>query len=133
MMSLLPSVIRLNHRLCLVFGIVLLLSFLPGLSAVAQTITGRVVAADDNQPLPGVSIIIKGTTTGTNTRSDGTYTINVPNATTTLTFSFIGYETQEVTTGNRSTINVSLAAGTSTLNEVVITALGIKKMFAIPA
>ena len=99
---------------------------LPGFAALAQTVSGRVTAADDNQPLPGVSILVKGTTTGTTTLADGTYSIRTPeNAT--LTFSFIGYETKEVPVSNRSAIDVSLAAGTSTLNEIVVTALGIKK------
>lgn len=99
---------------------------MPGFVALAQTITGRVVATDDNQPLPGVSIVVKGTTSGTTTRADGSYSISAqPNST--LTYSFIGYETREVAVGNRSTIDVSLVAGTSTLNEVVVTALGIKK------
>lgn len=97
----------------------------------AQTITGRVVAADDNQPLPGVSIVVKGTTSGTTTRADGTYTLSAQ-PTSTLTYSFIGYETQEIAVGNgngqpRSTIDISLVAGTSTLSEIVVTALGIKK------
>ncbi|WP_461054568.1 SusC/RagA family TonB-linked outer membrane protein [Spirosoma arcticum] len=99
---------------------------LPGFVALAQTITGRVVATDDNEPLPGVSILVKGTNSGTTTRADGSYTLSAqPNST--LTYSFIGYETREIAVGNRSTIDVSLVAGTSTLNEIVVTALGIKK------
>ncbi|GAB3941064.1 SusC/RagA family TonB-linked outer membrane protein [Spirosoma harenae] len=94
----------------------------------AQTITGLVTSSDDNQPLPGVSILVKGTTSGTTTRADGTYTINVNNpANATLTFSFIGYQSQEIAIGNRTTIDVKLAEGASTLSEVVVTALGIKK------
>ncbi|QHW01111.1 SusC/RagA family TonB-linked outer membrane protein [Spirosoma endbachense] len=99
---------------------------LPAIPALAQTITGRVLSADDNQPLPGVSVVVKGTTTGTTTRADGTYSLNTPSSST-LTYSFIGYETQEIAVGNRTAIDVSLAVGTSTLNEVVVTALGIKK------
>ncbi|QKZ14707.1 SusC/RagA family TonB-linked outer membrane protein [Spirosoma sp. KUDC1026] len=98
------------------------------LSAFAQTITGRVTSADDQQPLPGVSILIKGSSTGTTTREDGTYSLNVSNpASATLAFSFIGYDSQEVPVGSRSVINVSMKTGTTTLNEVVFTALGIKK------
>ncbi len=102
--------------------------FMPVLSALAQTISGQVLGADDQKPLPGVSILVKGTTSGTTTRADGTYTINVNNpAGATLTFSFIGYETQQTSVGNRTTINVTMSVGSSTLNEVVVTALGIKK------
>ncbi|UFH54668.1 SusC/RagA family TonB-linked outer membrane protein [Spirosoma sp. KNUC1025] len=105
-----------------------LFCLLPGLSALAQTITGKVTSTDDNQPLPGVSILLKGTTSGTTTRADGTYTLTVNNpAKATLTFSFIGYQTQEIAVGNRTTIDVAMAVGTSTLGEVVVTALGIKK------
>lgn len=116
--------VRAFRRLWVAF----LFCLLPGLSVLAQTITGRVTAADDSQSLPGVSILIKGTTVGTTTRSDGSYTITVNNpAQATLTFSFIGYQTQDIAVGNRTTINVPMAVGTSTLNEVVVTALGIKK------
>lgn len=105
-----------------------LISIAPVLSAVAQTISGTVTSADDSQPLPGVSILIKGTTIGTTSRADGTYSLNVTNpATANLTFSFIGYETRDVAVGNRTVIDIAMAAGTSTLSEVVVTALGIKK------
>lgn len=101
---------------------------LPGVAALAQTITGKVISGDDNQPLPGVSIVVKGTSTGTTSNADGTYSINVNNAASkTLTFSFIGYATQEIPVGNRTTLDVTMAAGDRTLNEVVVTALGIKK------
>jgi len=103
-----------------------LFCLLPGVMALAQTITGRVTGADDNQPLPGVSIVLKGTTTGTTSSADGTYRINAaPNST--LTFSFIGYANQEVAVGNKSVIDVALKASDQILNEVVVTALGIKK------
>lgn len=100
---------------------------LSGLAATAQSITGRVSSADDNQPLPGVSIVIKGTTTGTTTGADGRYTLTVPGPNRTLTFSFIGYESQEVAVGNRSTVDVSLKGDAQTLGEVVVTALGIQR------
>ncbi|WP_020598419.1 SusC/RagA family TonB-linked outer membrane protein [Spirosoma panaciterrae] len=104
----------------------LLVSAVPILSVWAQTVSGRVTSADDNQPLPGVSIVVKGSSTGTTSRADGTYSLNVP-ANGTLTFSFIGYQTQELTIGNRTTIDVAMAVGTATLSEIVVTALGIKK------
>ena len=108
------------------FSVAFLFCLLPGLSALAQTITGRVISTDDNQPLPGVSIVVKGTTAGTTTRADGTYSLNASSGNT-LTFSFIGYETQEIAVGNRSTINITLVSSPKALNEVVVTALGIKK------
>lgn len=121
----LPSLTLPNRALRRLWA-AFLFCLLPGIAALAQTVTGRVLAADDNQPLPGVSILVKGTTTGTTTLADGRYSINAP-ANATLTFSFIGYETKEEAVGNRTSIDISLAAGTSTLNEIVVTALGIKK------
>src|SRR5210317_1955983 len=81
-----------------------------GLGAYAQkTVTG-VVKDDGGAPLPGVSVVIKGTTTGTATGIDGDFSIpNVPDGAS-LVFSFIGFETQEVAVGNQSTINVSMVA-----------------------
>ena len=99
---------------------------LSGAASLAQTITGRVVSADDQQPLPGVSIVIKGTTTGTTSLADGTYSLNAqPNST--LTYSFIGYETQEVAIGARTTIDIALRGDAQTLGEIVVTALGIQR------
>ncbi|HEV7348978.1 SusC/RagA family TonB-linked outer membrane protein [Telluribacter sp.] len=93
----------------------------------AQTrVTGKVTNEKDNQPLPGVSILVKGTNVGTTSNSEGTYEINAPSGAT-LVFSFIGYTTQEVAVNNRSTINLSLSESSTALNEVVVTALGIRK------
>ncbi|ARK09245.1 SusC/RagA family TonB-linked outer membrane protein [Fibrella sp. ES10-3-2-2] len=117
-------VLRLSIRR-LLSGLLLLLFSGPLLAQV--TVTGKVISADDQQAMPGVSIVIKGTTVGTTTRADGTYALNVPDVNRTLTFSFIGFNTQEIVVGNRSTVDVSLKAAAATLNEVVITALGIKK------
>ena len=91
-----------------------------------QAITGRIISADDNQPMAGVSIVIKGTTTGTATRADGTYSLNAkPNST--IIASFIGYESQEIAVGNRSVVDITLKGSPVTLQEYVVTALGIKK------
>ncbi len=114
----------LYHRHWLLFLGFWLLAVAP---ALAQTISGRITSSDDNQPMPGVSIVIKGTTTGTTSRADGTYSISVPNNNAVLTFSFIGYDNQEVTVGGRSVLNVTLVAATRSLSEVVVTALGISK------
>ncbi|MBD0258159.1 MAG: TonB-dependent receptor plug domain-containing protein, partial [Cytophagales bacterium] len=88
-------------------------------------ITGR-VTSDEGQAMPGVNILVKGSSTGTITDADGKYSINAePNAT--LLFSFIGFVSQEVPVGNRTTIDVTLKADVKQLGEVVVTALGIKK------
>jgi TonB-linked SusC/RagA family outer membrane protein len=109
------------------FQLVFFLCLLAG-TTFAQTISGRVTSAEDQQPLPGVSILIKGSTTGTTSREDGTYSLTVSNpASATLAFSFIGYDNQEIPVGSRSVINIGMRVGTANLNEVVVTALGIKK------
>ena len=99
------------------------------LCAIAQvrTVTGTVTDASTNQPLPGVSVLVKGTSVGTATSSDGKYTLNVPQGGNTLVFRFIGYETVERTIGNASTISVGLPIASKALSEVVVTALGIER------
>lgn len=99
-----------------------------GLLSFAQSmkVTGTVTAADDKSGLPGVSVLIKGSTTGTQTNVDGGYSINASKGDV-LQFSFIGYVTQSVTVGNQSAINVSLASDQRVLQEVVVTGLGRQK------
>ena len=92
----------------------------------AQKISGKVSSAKDGSMLPGVSVQVKGTNTGTNTSGDGTFSVNA-SSDVTLVFSFIGFKNQEIKVGNQSIINVSLDEGAQNLEEVVVTALGIKK------
>jgi TonB-linked SusC/RagA family outer membrane protein len=91
-----------------------------------RQITGKVTGSNDNSPLPGASIIVKGTTRGTTSAADGTYKISVSNSST-LIFTSLGFEKKEVTVGNQTEINVKLSDATSALDEVVVTALGIKQ------
>ena len=90
-----------------------------------RKVTGKVTAAEDGSTLPGVSVVVKGSAKGTNTDADGNYSIAVPNNGSTLVFSFVGTTTQEVVVGNRSVVDIKLAADTKLLNEVVVTAQGI--------
>jgi TonB-linked SusC/RagA family outer membrane protein len=83
------------------------------------TITGRVIDAITQQSLPGVNVVIKGTTRGTSTDNDGTYTLGVENGET-LIFTFIGYKTVTTDVGNRSTIDVALEQDVAQLKEVVV-------------
>jgi len=92
----------------------------------AQKISGKVSSAKDETILPGVSVQVKGTNTGTNTTADGTFSVNASSEAT-LIFSFIGFKNQEIKVGNQSIINISLDEDTQNLEEVVVTALGIKK------
>jgi TonB-linked SusC/RagA family outer membrane protein len=107
----------------LVFAIVLCL--FEQAMAQGRTISGRVTEQATGDGLPGVSVILKGTTTGSNTDVGGNYSVTLPAnispANATLVFSFIGMTTQEVVVGDRSTINVSLSADTRQLSEVVVT------------
>ena len=96
------------------------LALLFSVTAFAQrTITGRVTSGNDNQPLPGVSVTIKGTNVGTTTDANGAFTISAP-AGATLMFSSVSYTPQEVVVGESSTINVTMGGASSNLNEVVV-------------
>jgi TonB-linked SusC/RagA family outer membrane protein len=90
-------------------------------------VTGTVVGADDNAPIPGVYVLIKGQTAGTSTDANGNYSITVPNNETALVFSFIGYATQEIVVGANPVVNVSMALATTELSEIVVTAFGISR------
>jgi TonB-linked SusC/RagA family outer membrane protein len=98
---------------------------LQSLYAQRVTVTGKVTDIN-NQPLPGVSVVVKGTTSGTTTGVDGTYGISATSGDAVLTFSFIGYNPQEIPVGGKTVINVTLAESSQLLQEVVVTALGIR-------
>mgnify|MGYP002630128815 CR=1 FL=1 len=95
-------------------------------AAQAKTISGAVTAVSDESPLPGVNVVIKGTTKGTQTDFDGNYTIEALNGDV-LEFSFLGMKTKSVTITDANTLNVALEDDAQSLDEVIITALGIKK------
>ena len=69
-----------------------------------RSVTGTVISSIDNLPLPGVTVVLRGTTTGTTTGIDGKYTIQVPNNQAVLVFSFVGFTTQEIMVGDLSTV-----------------------------
>ncbi|MDJ1470142.1 TonB-dependent receptor [Cytophagaceae bacterium DM2B3-1] len=108
----------------------LLMSFL-FISAISLTVqaqervvTGRVIDSGTNDPLPGVSVIVKGTTTGSITDATGKYSITVTQSNAILQFSFIGFATKEVTINGQSTVDVSLLTDAQSLSEVVVTGYG---------
>ena len=94
--------------------------------AQTKSVKGKVSDAKGGG-LPGVSIVIKGGTSGATTDANGDYLINVPSAEAVLTYSFIGFDSQEKTVGNQALINITLIENTAQLNEVIVTALGIRK------
>ncbi|MDQ6477146.1 SusC/RagA family TonB-linked outer membrane protein [Dyadobacter sp. LHD-138] len=93
---------------------------------VAETIKGK-VTDDKGDPLPGVNILVKGTQQGTTSDISGLFSIETPAANSVLVFSFVGYQLQEVQVGNMSNLEIKMLTDTKSLNEVVVTALGIKK------
>jgi TonB-linked SusC/RagA family outer membrane protein len=105
-----------------------LLWWLITLPAFAQSraVSGTILS-EDGQGLPGVNVVIKGTTKGSISNVSGQYSIEVNNDNAVLVFSFVGYKSQEISAGNKSVINVTLEPETGSLQEVVVTALGIKR------
>jgi TonB-linked SusC/RagA family outer membrane protein len=99
---------------------------MPNLIFAQSKITGLVSSAKGNEAIAGVSVAVKGTSQGTSTDASGKYSINAP-SNATLVFSFVGFVKKEVSVGAQSVINVSLSEETTALDEVVVTALGIKK------
>lgn len=99
---------------------------LHSLFAQSREISGTVTSADDGSSIPGVSVSVKGTTLGTITDLDGNFTLKIPQDAQTLVFSFVGMQTQEVPIAG-NTVNVVLQSDVVGINEVVVTALGIKR------
>ena len=96
-------------------------------SALGQrTVTGT-VSDDAGEPLLAVTVVVVGTSGGTVTDQNGHYSIEVPDENSTLSFSFIGMETKQVTVGNRTIIDVTMATSAVALEDVVVTALGISR------
>jgi TonB-linked SusC/RagA family outer membrane protein len=92
----------------------------------AQQISGKVLA-DDGEALPGVNVLVEGTSTGTATDANGEYKIEVPGPTAVLVFSFIGYVTEKVPVGDRTTIDLTMTPDLQTLGEVVVVGYGTQK------
>ena len=88
-----------------------------------KTVTGSVVD-DDGAPLPGVSVLVLGTSTGTSTDFDGTYSIENADADSQLVFSFVGMTDQTISVGSQSEINVSMQASAEALDEVIVVGYG---------
>lgn len=92
-----------------------------------RIISGSVLDSETNQPLPGASIMVKGTTTGVVTDFDGNFSIDVPAVDATIVVSYIGFQTQELKVDGNSTINILLAPDSQVLNEVVVVGYGTQK------
>ncbi|MCB0801103.1 MAG: TonB-dependent receptor plug domain-containing protein, partial [Bacteroidales bacterium] len=92
-----------------------------------RTVTGKVTDATTGEALPGVTIVIKGTTTGVASDLDGSFTIDVPSGSTILQFTSVGYASQEITVGSRSVIDVALQSDVTMIEELVVIGYGFKK------
>ncbi len=89
-----------------------------------RMVSGKVSSTEDGTSLPGVNVVVKGTTNGTVTDANGAYSINVPGTGGTLVFSFIGFQTQEVAIGEQTVIDASLGPDVTQLSEVVVVGYG---------
>ena len=108
--------------------ILLVTGLLQQVHAQNRSLSGRVTDRSNGQGLPGVTVLVKGTTVGVSTNVDGNFTLDVPASATTLSISSIGYVTVEQPIGSNATFSVSLVADAKQLGEVVVTgALGIQR------
>lgn len=113
--------------LSIMYAVIILLSIHVPQAVLAQTaeISGTVISGEDQQPIPGATVLVKGSGTGTVTDLDGNFTVKVNEpATAVLSISFVGYVTQEISVNNQSTIQVELDPDVSQLDEVVVVGYG---------
>jgi len=107
--------------------VILLFAGLQLVLAQQKTISGKVTSKEDGTTLPGVTVMVKGTTIGTVTDINGKYTLTIPVKTTTLVFSFVGMKTQEVATSEANSYDVILESDVMNIEGVVVTAIGISR------
>lgn len=112
-----------------VLKLLLLICVVGTFNVQAQTtaVSGKITDASDGSILPGVNVLIKGTTTGVSSDFDGNFSLEVSDPNAILQFSFVGYTSKEVALEGRTSVNVTLEASAESLDEVVVTALGIRK------
>jgi len=119
----------------LLSGLVIMLTAVMTFSAAASAslapqqkkVTGKVTDATSGEALPGVTIVIRGTTTGVASNPDGSYSIDVPSNSTVLQFTSVGYASQEETVGSRTVINVAMQSDVTMIEELVVVGYGFKK------
>ncbi|WP_374755169.1 SusC/RagA family TonB-linked outer membrane protein [Dyadobacter jejuensis] len=102
-------------------------SIAPMSQAVDRTVTGKVTDVSTGDPLPGVNVVVKGTSQGTSTDVDGSYSIQVADNSSVLVFSFVGFVSKEIQVGNRSVVNLAIESDTKALSEVVVIGYGTAK------
>ena len=109
------------------FTIVWLLILTTTMQAFAQSFAVTGTVTENDEPLPGVTVMLRGTATGTVTGDNGAFQITVPNADAVLQFSFVGYQTVEVTVGYRREINVAMSVDAVAIDEVVVVGFGVQR------
>jgi len=117
-----------KHMKKYIFTLFFVITLVSSLFAQEKKITGKVTDKKTGSSIPGVSVIIEGTSNGTMTDSEGNYSLSVPyKKETKLIFSYFGYTTQIVTVGDKTVINIAFEIETNEMDEVIVTALGIKR------
>ena len=102
--------------------LVIVALFFPGV-IFAQIVSGTITDAKTSVPVGGVNILVKGTTNGVTSDFDGNYSIQVNSFPAVLVFSYLGYETKEMSVGSASTLNITLSESATALDEIVVTGL----------
>jgi TonB-linked SusC/RagA family outer membrane protein len=105
----------------------LLFAGLQGLLAQTRVISGVVTSTEDKSPIPGVTIVVKGTTIGTTTNVDGKFVLSVPSTYDVLVYSYVGMKTKEVKIGESTTMDMAMEPDVMNMDEIVVTAIGIPK------
>jgi len=128
MKQLLPLVKRRNSAKLFRSALLLMAGLFATQFAMAQIqVSGKIISGEDQSPIPGVNILVKGSTNGTITDANGTYLITVGSGSDVLIYSFVGFKSQEVSINDRTSIDLTMASDATELSEIVVTALGIQK------
>jgi len=110
-----------------IYGLTMLFLFAATYASAQERVVTGAVKDGAGASMPGVNVIVKGTSVGTTTDTGGRYTISMPDGSSVLVFSFIGYASQEIEVGTKTSIDISLAEDVQQLSEVVVTALGVER------
>jgi len=126
---------KIKHRDRALLGVLiaLVLGLVYPAAAQNRTVSGQILDEEANEPIPGATILVKGTTNGTITDLDGNYSINVPGSEAVLVISFVGYKSVEQTVGDRSRIDVMLPMDITSLEEVVVVGYGTQRKKVVTA